>query len=93
MLEPLVASCDLTCALVNQSVLYIATLVAPIAVIAMVMKIFSDLQLQGFIMLLAIVFVMWACSFFGLVPFYISGIVTAVAVFTQLQNRLSRRPT
>lgn len=80
--------CDLMCALVNQSVLYIATFVAPLAVILFLVKLFNMIGFHGIGMLIALATALFGLSFYGLVPIYVSILVTGVAIWSLINKKI-----
>lgn len=80
-------SCDLACALINQSVLYIAILGAPFAVIILITRIFTEMGFKGFGILLPFCLCLIGLSFWGLIPWYITILTTIISIYVLWNNR------
>lgn len=80
-------SCNIICAIVNQMVLYIAILVPCLAVIILVTRIFNAMNFTGIGMLIGLSLALMGLSFWGLIPWYITALVTGISIYTLISGR------
>ena len=85
-------TCDLICAIVNQATLYTATIGAPLAVIILITRIFSAMDFRRMGTLLGLSISLIGLSFWGLIPWYITVLITAISIYTLLSGRRSTVP-
>lgn len=73
--------CDVICAIANQSVLYVDIFLVPLLLIGMFLALFNAMKLHRMGQLIGLSIGLVGCTFFGLVPWYITVITIAYTVY------------
>lgn len=84
--------CNLICAGVNEATLFVTIFLVPLLIIGLLLKLANGAGLHGVTQLIMLSFGLFGCSFFGLVPWYITVIVIGYTVYSTAQRRSEGRP-